>query len=1126
MEPILRSAQVLKQEAEDIGFEGKDILEYVKEQQKLDREERAAWREEKKRADELQAEEKKRADELQAEEKRRADEIRFAQIEAAKEQAKIEAAKEQAKIEAAKEQAKLEAEKELKIKEMELQAQAQVTASSATTPPPRNKDAKSPKLPSFIDEKDELDSYLLRFERYAENASWEKDTWAIKLSALLTGRAMDVYTRMSDADASDYDKLKKALLTRYNYTEDGYRKRFREATPETEETPDQFVIRLKNYLAKWLELSGSSPQNFDALVDLIVKEQFINACSEDLAMYLLERGPKDLVELTMWAQKYLIAHKEQLGKSKATVQPRRVDQKKTTQSKPDSSQGRQRSLQCYRCRGFGHRQSECGTKISPGKDQKGSSTPVSQSSQKKTRAMVAQLDEDGEKAFTCVEVEGTRSRSNSKKSGTEGSTNSDRAVYSAVCRAQSNDGQTYVGVGKLNGRPVKVLRDTGCTGMIVDRALVPDVLVIPGSSGSLQMVDHTLIDVPLANVYLDSPYYKGHCRVMCVSSPVYPVIIGNVRGARRMLPDPDWKAEDQPGVRARTRGNKDKDNDDNQGGDIPAWMFRRSNQKTEKSAPKERDSKMKPAQPKENDDRARRNVKVKEGATEEKCVAGPVVTRAQAKKSDKVHPLKVKEAMSSVDKSTIENLQKKDSTLKKCFDRIGKPIIRENYVGEFYKKNGLLYRKHQETKTGRSFNQLVVPKELRRQVMSVNHESAFSGHLGAKKTEVRILPNFFWPGLRQDVIRFCRSCDVCQRTVKRGSVRKVPLGSMPLIDTPFKRVAVDIVGPIAPPSEAGHRYILTLVDYATRYPEAVPLKKITTEAVAEALLDIYSRVGIPEEVLTDQGTQFMSECMQEVSRLLSIKGLTSTPYHPICNGLVERWNGTLTEELEKSQKRYKRHYHRKAKPRRLEVGDRVLILLPTDSNKLLMQWRGPYTVESRVGANDYRVKMGSKRKTYHVNMLKKYISREPEGNVVPVDSTDGATIAVAGVIHQDVDPELGEVPDLEGYRQREGVRDVKLGEELPEDQRRVLKDLVRRYPDVFTDMPGETDVIQHQIRLTDDTPIRCKPYPLPYAMREELRNEVDTMLEMGVVRPSTSPYASPIVMVKKKDGSNRVCVDF
>ena len=238
MEPTLRSAQVLKQEAEDLGFEGKEILDYVKDQQKLDREERAEWR--KIWMAELQGEDKKRADEIriaqigaEAEEKKRADEIRFAQIEAAKEQAKIEA------------------EKELALKELELKAQqSQAGASLAATPPPRNKDAKSPKLPSFIDEKDELDSYLLRFERYAENASSEKDTWAIKLSALLTGRAMDVYTRMSDADASDYDKLKKALLTRYNYTEDGYRKRFREATPETEETPDQFVIRLKNYLAK------------------------------------------------------------------------------------------------------------------------------------------------------------------------------------------------------------------------------------------------------------------------------------------------------------------------------------------------------------------------------------------------------------------------------------------------------------------------------------------------------------------------------------------------------------------------------------------------------------------------------------------------------------------------------------------------------------------------------------------------------------------------------------------------------------------------------------------------------------------------------------------------------------
>ena len=156
---------------------------------------------------------------------------------------------------------------------------------------------------------------------------------------------------------------------------------------------------------------------------------------------------------------------------------------------------------------------------------------------------------------------------------------------------------------------------------------------------------------------------------MCVSSPIYPVIIGNVREAQQMLPDPDWRAEDQPGVRARTsEGNKDRDNDDDQGGDMPTWIFQeKSNQEETKMS----DSKKKPAQPKENDNRARQNTKVKEGATEEECVAGPVVMRAKAKKSDKAHPLKFKEAMSSVDKSTIEDLHKKDLTLKNCLIVLG-----------------------------------------------------------------------------------------------------------------------------------------------------------------------------------------------------------------------------------------------------------------------------------------------------------------------------------------------------------------------------------------------------------------------------------------------------------------------
>ena len=102
--------------------------------------------------------------------------------------------------------------------------------------------------------------------------------------------------------------------------------------------------------------------------------------------------------------------------------------------------------------------------------------------------------------------------------------------------------------------------------------------------------------------------------------------------------------------------------------------------------------------------------------------------------------------------------------------------------------------------------------------------------------------------------------------------------------------------------------------------------------------------------------------------------------------------------------------------------------------------------------------MGSKIDTFHVNMLRKYVVSGPDVdmNNVTHQKEHGATVELAGVIHQDVDLEWGEVPDLEGYFQREGVHDVKLSEELPKDQFLVLKDLVRRYPDVFTNMPRET----------------------------------------------------------------------
>ena len=155
---------------------------------------------------------------------------------------------------------------------------------------------KAPVLPGFVDGKDNVDSSLLRFERYSTVAGWERSDWATHLSPLLSGRALDVYSRLSDEQARDYDKLQKALLQKYDFTEQGYRERFRGAKPEGQESPSQFIVRIFNYFDKWVELAGGD-KTFKGVSELMVREQFTNSCSKDVLVFLKERSSKDLEKL-------------------------------------------------------------------------------------------------------------------------------------------------------------------------------------------------------------------------------------------------------------------------------------------------------------------------------------------------------------------------------------------------------------------------------------------------------------------------------------------------------------------------------------------------------------------------------------------------------------------------------------------------------------------------------------------------------------------------------------------------------------------------------------------------------------------------------------------------------------
>ena len=115
--------------------------------------------------------------------------------------------------------------------------------------------------------------------------------------------------------------------------------------------------------------------------------------------------------------------------------------------------------------------------------------------------------------------------------------------------------------------------------------------------------------------------------------------------------------------------------------------------------------------------------------------------------------------------------------------------------------------------------------------------------------------------------------------------------------------------------------------------------------------------------------------------------------------------------------------------------------------------------------------------------------------------------------------------DLGVLRQKECNSNVCLEVKLSREQQNYIIGVLGKREKIFADFPGKANIINYRVHLVNDLPISCKPYVLPYAVRGEIREEIQEIINTGIVRESNSPYASPIVLVKKKDGCNRVCAD-
>nr|XP_040028806.1 uncharacterized protein LOC120817079 [Gasterosteus aculeatus aculeatus] len=526
--------------------------------------------------------------------------------------------------------------------------------------------------------------------------------------------------------------------------------------------------------------------------------------------------------------------------------------------------------------------------------------------------------------------------------------------------------------------------------------------------------------------------------------------------------------------------------------------------------------------------------------------------------------------------------QREDDRLKHCWAQVRMVEGKETQPGphplpHFVVQNGRLYCVAQ--RRGEEKKLLVVPRTKTETVLELAHSHPLAGHLGANNTIQRVRDRFHWPGLDAEVKRFCQACPTCQRTSPRTPPPS-PLIPLPVIEVPFERIGMDLVGPL-PKSARGHEHILVIVDYATRYPEAVPLRKATAKAIAKELFLLYSRVGIPAEILTDQGSPFMSRLMADLCALLKVKQLRTSVYHPQTDGLVERFNQTLKLMLRRVADEDKRDWdlmlpyvlfgirevpqastgftpfellfgrqprglldvakeawehqpapHRSVVEHVKEMREKIDRVMPLVREHLVKAQQAQQRYYNRA-AQPREFQPGDRVMVLVPNSACKFLASW-QGPYTVIEKVGPVTYRV----RQPGRRRTEQLYHINLLKKWVGTRDqlaalatidspvVDMDAQLSAAQKSELQHLVSQFSHVFSSNPGRTQILQHEIHTPPGVVVRQRPYRIPEARRKAIEEEVQHMLKLEVIEPSKSPWSSPVVMVPKPDGTLRFCNDF
>ena len=231
-------------------------------------------------------------------------------------------------------------------------------------------------------------------------------------------------------------------------------------------------------------------------------------------------------------------------------------------------------------------------------------------------------------------------------------------------------------------------------------------------------------------------------------------------------------------------------------------------------------------------------------------------------------------------------------------DRIDKItlLLADQYVLE----NGLLYRL--EIPKRKRLAQLVplrkrlcVPLKFRHEVLHFAHDNG--GHPATHKLFLTLSARYFWKQLYSDTAEYCKTCGLCQRAKRNYKHRFVPLHPLPVADRPAQKWALDFK-PLCRTTKAGNNTILVIVDSFSNWPILIPLPDESAESTAYAFVKyVISVFGVPEEILCDKGSAFVSTFFTKINELLNIKHRTSASRTARSNGLAESCVRALIEQL-------------------------------------------------------------------------------------------------------------------------------------------------------------------------------------------------------------------------------------